>query len=277
MSKILITGAAGFIGFRLFKKLNAQYDVIGVDFNLKKKLDKNIISLDLLNEDKTSELIKKFQPNFVFHLAAYAGPPRNELNPKFAYKYNVEILKSLLKSLSEDTKIFFPSTDKIFEGKTYPDESNNLNPPSVHGKLKLICEDLIKNFNERYFIFRQPVIHSFGHYKQLTEMSGCSFIDKAIDDIRIGKKVKIFGNIKRCFVKVEELIFIYEKLITSDQYGTYNIASPLSSYYERLVNLCVEKKLDFKKSVIETKGTTFPLEQNINCKKFEKTFNFKFS
>ena len=58
MSKILITGAAGFIGFRLFKKLNAQYDVIGVDFNLKEKLDKNIISLDLLNEDKTSELIK---------------------------------------------------------------------------------------------------------------------------------------------------------------------------------------------------------------------------
>ena len=108
-------------------------------------------------------------------------------------------------------------------------------------------------------------------------MSGCSFIDKAIDDIRIGKKVEIFGNIKRCFVRVEELIFIYEKLISSDQYGTYNIASPLSSYYERLVNLCVEKKLDFKKSVIETKGTTFPLEQNINCKKFEKTFNFKFS
>ena len=159
----------------------------------------------MINEKETSKLVNDFHPSFVFHLAAFAGPPRNEKNPEFAYKYNVDILKSLLKSLNKKTKFFFPSTDKIFEGNNFPDETTKLNPPSVHGKLKLICEDLIKKFNKKYFIFRQPVIHSYGGYTQLSQMSGCSFIDKAIDKSR--KKQSISLAMLKTFVKVEELIF----------------------------------------------------------------------
>ena len=79
MTKILITGAAGFIGSRLFNKLKLKYEVLGVDFNLREKLDKKIINLDLINETETSKLINEFDPSFVFHLAAYAGPLRNEI------------------------------------------------------------------------------------------------------------------------------------------------------------------------------------------------------
>ena len=190
MTKILITGAAGFIGSRLFNKLKLKYEVLGVDFNLREKLDKKIINLDLINETETSKLINEFDPSFVFHLAAYAGPPRNEINPEFAYKYNVDILKSLLKSLNKKTKFFFPSTDKIFEGNNFPDETTKLNPPSVHGKLKLVCEDLIKKFNKKYFIFRQPVIHSYGllHVKSNEQLL---FIDKAIDEIKQKQSISL--------------------------------------------------------------------------------------
>tara|TARA_B100000963_G_scaffold56560_1_gene44627 strand:- start:2940 stop:3773 length:834 start_codon:yes stop_codon:yes gene_type:complete len=277
MDKILITGAAGFIGHKLFNHLKTRYNVLGVDFNLKEKLNDKIVIIDLLREKNISKLLDSFDPDFVFHLAAYAGPPRNEKNPEFAYKYNVDILKSLLKSLNKNTKIFFPSTDKIFEGNIYPDETTVLNPPSVHGKLKLICEDLIKNFTSKYFIFRQPVIHSYGNYKQLSEMSGCSFIDKAIDDINKKRNIKIFDNVKRCFVKVEELVFVYEKLINSENFGIYNIASPLKSYHRRLIDICNERKINFEKYVTKTQGSTYPLEQDINSQKFEKVFNFKFT
>lgn len=276
MKKILVTGAAGFIGSRLIEKIKNEYDVVGVDFNLKEKLDFKIIDLNLIDAEKTSHLLNKTKPDFIFHLAAYAGPPRNEKNPEFAYKHNVGILKSLLKSMSKNTKIFFPSTDKIFEGNIFPDENTKLNPPSVHGKLKLICEDLIKKSCAKYFIFRQPVIHSYGNYKQLSEMSGCSFLDKAMDDIQKNEKVYIYGNVKRCFVKVEELIIIYKQLINSEKYGIYNIASPLKSYFDRLNEICNEKKLDTNQ-IIKTVGSTFPLEQDINCKKFKKTFQFDFS
>ena len=106
-------------------------------------------------------------------------------------------------------------------------------------------------------------------------MSGCSFIDKAIDEIKQKKTVNIFSNVKRCFVKVEALIFVYEKLINSENYGTYNIAGPLVSYYDRLENLCQEKKINFDKLITKIKGSTFHLEKKINSQKFEKSFTYK--
>ena len=84
---------------------------------------------------QSKNLINKINPSFVFHLAAYAGPPRNEENPKFAREYNVDLTLNLncLKKIQQ----FFPSTDKIFEGLNFPDENIELKPANVHGKLKL--------------------------------------------------------------------------------------------------------------------------------------------
>ena len=69
-----------------------------------------------------------------------------------------------------------------------------------------------------------------------------SFIDQAIDNIRSNKKVNIFSNVKRCFLKVEELISVYEILLKSENYGTYNLASPMLSYRDRLIQICIENK-----------------------------------
>ena len=63
-----------------------------------------------------TDIINKINPSFVYHLAAFAGPPRNEKNPQFARKYNVDLTKKLLSCLDSNSTIFFPSTDKIFEG-----------------------------------------------------------------------------------------------------------------------------------------------------------------
>ena len=78
-------------------------------------------------------------------------------------------------------------------------------------------------------------------------------------------------------MKVEELVFVYEKLINSENFGIYNIASPLKSYHRRLIDICNERKINFEKYVTKTQGSTYPLEQDINSQKFEKVFNFKFT
>ena len=143
--KILITGAGGFIGSSLFKRLKYKnYDVTGVDFDILNNIN-GLIDCNLLNEDKNENILKKLNADFIFHLAAFAGPPRNEKQPEFAHKYNVDLTKIVLKNIKKDTTIFFPTTDKIFEGVTFPNETTMLNPISVHGKLKLQCENLIKN------------------------------------------------------------------------------------------------------------------------------------
>ena len=85
-NKILITGCAGFIGSHLFKLLETNNHVIGIDnfnnyYDSKLKKDrvdslinsKNIFQTDLNEKDKLEKLIKQNKINVVIHLAAQAG------------------------------------------------------------------------------------------------------------------------------------------------------------------------------------------------------------
>ncbi len=88
-NKILITGAAGFIGFHLSKRFCYEgWDVTGLDnlnnyydINLKKarldllKKENNFIFhlLDLLDREKINEIFKMEKFDYVVNLAAQAG------------------------------------------------------------------------------------------------------------------------------------------------------------------------------------------------------------
>ena len=139
--KILITGAAGFIGTNIFEHLkNKGYDVYGVDFDMIDKKDERMFDINLIEDKRTEELFNTINPEFILHLAAFTGPQRNEENPDLAYKYNVDLLKVILKNLKASIPILFPVTDKIYIGHEFPNEKTELKPNNVHGQVKLKCE-----------------------------------------------------------------------------------------------------------------------------------------
>jgi len=277
--KILITGAAGFIGGKLFEFLKKKgFDVYGIDFNVINKVDSKILDVDLLNYNNKEKIFNDINPEFIFHFAGFSGPARNEKEPELAKKYNVDLTKVILKNLDSNIPIFFPQTDKIFDGLDFPNENTKISPSNIHAEVKFKCEQLIKQHTNKHFIFRLPVVHSEGGYTPNSKMAGVgSYIDQAIDNIKSNKKVNAFNNVKRCFVKVEELILIYEILLKSENYGTYNLASPMTSYYDRLVEICKKNKIKFQGLLFPIQGDASPLEKRIDGTKFEKVFNFKMS
>lgn len=89
MSKILVTGAAGFIGFHLCQKLLLRGEtVVGID-NINNYYDVNLkqarlnelfnypcfefLKLDIAERAEVAELFASFKPELVLHLAAQAG------------------------------------------------------------------------------------------------------------------------------------------------------------------------------------------------------------
>lgn len=87
MSKILVTGAAGFMGSHLVDSLlEIGHDVYGVDDlswgyieNVNK--DSKFTQLDLQDRIKTENYINDLKPEYIFHLAADATEGRSQFTP----------------------------------------------------------------------------------------------------------------------------------------------------------------------------------------------------
>ena len=67
-TKILITGASGYIGNCLFHFLKNKFNVIGIDS--KTILNDKIFKCNILNVKKFDKILSKTKPDIIIHLAA---------------------------------------------------------------------------------------------------------------------------------------------------------------------------------------------------------------
>ena len=131
--KILITGAAGFIGYHLANKLLNKniHKVFGIDnfdnyysVNLKKKRlallkkSKNFQfkKIDIINEKKLHNLFKKEKFDIIFHLAAQAGVRYSIKNPKKYMRNNVQGFFNILEIAKQNKikRIIYASSSSVY-------------------------------------------------------------------------------------------------------------------------------------------------------------------
>jgi dTDP-4-dehydrorhamnose reductase len=267
---ILLTGASGNIGKKILNKLK-KYNCYGIYFRTKINY-KNIFKCDLRNEKKLKLLIKKIKPNIVIHLAAMPNPSSNEKYPVKSKQLNINITKNLIKNLTKKTHFIFFSTDKVYTGikKSYSEKSETV-PTGLYAKYKLKNESIIRKKFKKNHIFRMSVVHSNGINKNF------SIIDKQIFSLKKKLNVKIFNNVKRCFVDVDELANFLPVILNGKKFGTYNIGANLCSYANRVKKICINKKINFKKNLIAIKGNVKPISMKLDTKKSQKHFKFKFN
>jgi UDP-glucuronate 4-epimerase len=137
MKKILVTGAAGFIGFHLVKRLlKAGFCVVGADnlndyydVNLKKARlnllienhDFDFIKTDIADQEQTALLFDKNEAEIVVHLAAQAGVRYSLVNP---YAYLNSNLIGFLNILEECRHrncrhLVFASSSSVYGANTF--------------------------------------------------------------------------------------------------------------------------------------------------------------
>ena len=269
---ILITGATGFIGARLFKGLK-EYEPIGITRKIKSQNEKYFIKCDMTNSIELKKIIMDTNPDIIYHFAAMTNPQRNEKTPKEARSSNVDITKNLVEIIdTQKTHLIFLSTDKVFDGsKNNPNENSKTNPLWIYSSLKLECEKIIEGNMIKYHIIRLPIVHGNG------DKDSSSFIDHALIDLRAGKLLNSFNNVKRCYVKVDELTKFLIKLINDSHYGIYHAGSTLMSYFDRISMLCHDSNITVNSILVSVEGEAKPLVQNLNTNKLEHTFNFSFN
>ena len=167
--KALVTGGAGFIGSHLTEKLHQNnIEVLVVD-NLLTGKKENLFSLDLENtiygdvgSEETLKIIKNFNPDVCFHLAAQSSVVISVEDPLLDFEHNllqpVQLIKTLLES---DCKqfIFTSSGGTIFgEPEVIPTSEDDYagEPASPYGlakkKLNELIEVMLQNETMSYSI-----------------------------------------------------------------------------------------------------------------------------
>jgi FlaA1/EpsC-like NDP-sugar epimerase len=147
--RIMVTGAAGSIGSRLVAQLHMLEPEIVVCVDRSEsgmfRLGQSLVDIpnfrleigDVQSEQRTAQLMKKYRPEILFHVAAYKHVPLMQDNPVEAFNNNVWGTLNMLKQAKQFGvgRVVYVSTDKA------------VNPTNVMGATKRIGELLLQDLS----------------------------------------------------------------------------------------------------------------------------------
>jgi len=152
--RILVTGAAGYIGSVLVPQLLSQgHQVIAIDnfrYNQTPLLDYcynenlEVLRGDARDKALISRCLRKVDA--IFPLACLTGAPLCMKDPFEAQTVNFDAIKMILALRSKEQPIIFPTTNSgygIGQPGTYCTEETPLNPISLYGRLKVEIEKVL--------------------------------------------------------------------------------------------------------------------------------------
>lgn len=223
--KIIVTGAAGFIGFHLSKALKARGDqVLGIDnFNsyydpsLKRKraaiLEDHgvkVIEGDLIDPRTLSQAIDEFSPTHLVHLAAQAGVRYSIENPRAYVESNVDAFLNVLEACRRHPHIplTFASSSSIYGTNTkIPFKETDLSdhPASFYGATKKANELMAFSYHHMYGI-KATGLRFFTVYGPWgrPDMAYYSFAEAITQNKPI--HVYNYGNMERDFTYIDDIV-----------------------------------------------------------------------
>jgi len=159
MNRILVTGAAGFIGGSLLARLvNSNVKVLGVDnysnyydsriklMHIKSEnLASNIERVDISNYDNLKNIYSEFSPDTVVHLAAQGGVRVSQYEPEPYIITNQLGFLNLLKLNNEFSvnKLIYASSSSVYGNETsapFQEDLISSPPKSLYAASKLVNE-----------------------------------------------------------------------------------------------------------------------------------------
>jgi UDP-glucuronate 4-epimerase len=237
MKRILLTGAAGFIGFHLTQHLcKSNYHIIGID-NLNDYYDVNLKlnRLKLLKEVQNFKFVKCDMSNYldlqnifesekfdlIIHLAAQAGVRYSLINPTAYIKSNIDGFVNLLECSQKSgiNDILYASSSSVYGLNSkvpFSEDDRADQPVSLYAATKKSNELIAHTYSSlynlslvglRFFTVYGPWGRPDMAYFQFTK------------SILSGEPIKVFnnGNLERDFTFIDDIVSGIESLLNVPQ------------------------------------------------------------
>lgn len=308
-NKIVIFGGAGFIGHNLALKLckDKRNQLIIIDdlsvnnlnakkhrskFNIKlqnkilenrlKLLKQNDIKLIKKNINNNFKLIEKkildYKPNYIYHLAAVSHATISNIDPIYTYKNSVNTLMNVLEIARKiNSHIIYLSSSMVygnFDGKKV-NEKTICKPLGIYGNFKLMCENIIKSYNQvfnlNYTIIRPSALYG---ERCISRRVGQIFIENAL----MKKTILINGdgNDTLDFTYIEDFTTGLSKLLNNKNAinETFNLTYGSARKINDLLKILKKKFKNLNISYIKRDKLT-PIRGTLSNKKINKLIGHK--
>ena len=217
MTKVLVTGGAGFIGSNLAAVLLTRGETVRVldNFSTGRRenlegLDKSgleVVEGDLRDPCVVKDALRNI--DLVFHEAAFVSAPLSLREPRTCYEINVRGTENLLEAAQQAgvRRIVLASSAAIYGDSTqFPlDEESRLQPLSPYAASKAINE-ISAGMYTRSFNLEVVALRYFNVYgpKQSLESEYAAAIPIFIRQLMDGKPITIYGDGEQ----TRDLVFI---------------------------------------------------------------------
>jgi len=224
--KILVTGACGFIGFHLSKKLlEKDYTVVGVDnlndyYDVKLKEDRLSVlksyekfcfdKIDISITDEFLAYVKRESPEIMIHLAAQAGVRYSLENPYIYLESNLKGFLNVLEACRHNPvkHLIYASSSSVYGGNhkiPFSTTDNVDHPVSLYAATKKSNELMAHSYSHLYNIPTTGLrfFTVYGPYGR-PDMAYYSFAK----DILEGKTINVFNNgiMERDFTYIDDVV-----------------------------------------------------------------------
>ena len=262
MEKVLITGAAGFIGYHLIHKLANEFEIVGIDNindyydpNLKlgrldalgintKQVEENVlvlsrkypnvrfVKMDISDNVDIFQLFQNEKFDLVVNLAAQAGV-RYSIDNRYVYlQSNVVGFHNIMEACRQyhvDKLIFASSSSVYGNTKDVPFTEDQFvdHPISLYAATKK-SNELVAHVYSHLYDIKTVGLRFFTVYGEWgrPDMAYFKFANKMIQ----GEPIEVYnnGNLERDFTYIDDIIIGVEKIIKSPidhPYQIYNIGN----------------------------------------------------
>lgn len=254
--RILITGAAGFLGSHLTDRfLREGYEVIGMDNLLTGSMD-NIAHLNGVKEftffnQNVSESVSVDGPlDYILHFASPASPPDYMRLPIDTMKVGSYAVFNLMELAKEKgARILVASTSEIYgdpevhpQTEEYWGNVNTIGPRSVYDEAKRFMETITMAYHNLYGV-ETRIIRIFNTYGPRMALNDGRALPNFMCQALRGEDVTLYGDGSqtRSFCYVDDLVDGIYRLLLGNYHLPVNMGNPveitLKQFAEEIIAL----------------------------------------